>query len=233
MKNLLKILIIAFLSIIVFEAHAQHGGFKFGLSMANANLKGADDTAPTIDNKLLIAPKVGFIFDTPLYEGLFLQTGIFTAISGFRYDTTRFVEDDNVEIEVNSKEMPFLLYLEFPLDIGYRHQINDNLLAMVMAGPVFRYLTYSTFAYKTGNDWDNEPTHDGEDHNKIEFFDNFEIGLNIEAGVQFKRYQFTMYYNPGFTNIYSKDYKDIEGDDIEWKNYSFGLNIAILFGSMD
>ena len=229
MKNLVKIFIIAFLSIIVFEASAQHGGFKFGLSMANANLKGGDVTSPTIDNKLLIAPKVGFIFDTPLYEGLFLQTGIFTAVSGFRYDDTRDVEDNNGLIAVDSKEMLFLLYLEFPLDFGYRHQLNDNLQVMVMAGPVFRYLTYSTIAYKTGNDWDNEPTHVGEDHNKIEFFDNFEIGLNIEAGVQFKRYQFTLYYNPGFTNIYNKDFTT----EAEWKNYSFGLNIAILFGSMD
>jgi len=194
--------------------------------MANANLKGGDVEAPTVDNKLLIAPKLGFIFDTQLYEGIFLQTGIFSSISGYRFDDIRW--DD--EVPYDSKEVVFLWYLEFPLNIGYKHQLNDNLHIMGMTGPVFRYLTYSTIAFKVENDWDNEPTHIGEGSDKIEFFNNFDFGLNIEAGVQFKRYQFTFYYTPGFTNIYNDDFV---GDVASWKNYSFGFNIAILFGKVE
>lgn len=222
MKFLPKIILIAFLSLMVFEMQAQHGGFKFGLAMANAKLKTFDADSLDVDNKILYAPKVGFIFDTPLYEGLFLQTGVFTTVSGFRFD--------DVREELESKEYFVLLYLEMPLDFGYRHQLNDNLQVMGMVGPVFRYLTYSTLAYKVDGEWDNELTHIGEGSDKVEFFDNFDFNLNIEAGVQYKRYQFTLYYNPGFTNIYNEDFA---GEKAEWKNNSFGVNIGILFGQVD
>lgn len=222
MKSLSKIILIAFLSLLVSEMQAQHGGFKFGLAMANAKVKTLEGESPDVDNKILYAPKVGFIFDTPLYEGLFLQTGVLTTVSGFKF------EDEREELV--SKESFVLLYLEMPLDIGYRHQLNDNLHVMGMVGPVFRYLTYSTLAFKVDGEWDNEPTHTGEGDDKAEYFDNFDLNLNIEAGVQYNRYQFTLYYNPGFTNIFNKE---SSLDISEWKNSSFGINIGILFGQVD
>ena len=147
---------------------------------------------------------------------------MFTTVSGFKF------EDEREELV--SKETFVLLYLEMPLDIGYRHQLNDNLQVMGMVGPVFRYLTYSTLAFKIDGEWDNEPTHEGEGSDKVEYFDNFDLNLNIEAGVQYKRYQFTLYYNPGFTNIFNKE---SSLDISEWKNNSFGVNIGILFGQVD
>lgn len=229
MKSLTKILVIAILSIMVFNGHAQNAGFKFGLNMANANLKNADGTSET-DNKLLFAPRIGFTFETPVYNEVFIQTGLFVTASGYTYESERIPDPyENPEVSIESTEKFILLYLELPVNVGYKYALNDQTSLFGMVGPVFRYLTYSTLAFKIDGEWDNEETHLGEGDDKIELFDNFDFGLNIEIGAQIDRYQFSMFYSPSFTNIANED---LAGTDASWKNYCFGLNVGILFGEI-
>ncbi|MEN8224261.1 MAG: outer membrane beta-barrel protein [Bacteroidota bacterium] len=231
MKNLTKILMIALFSIIVSGAFAQNGGFKFGLNMANANQKVGDEKLD-IENQLLFAPRLGFIFEMPVHENIFMQTGIFGTASGYSYDSQRDVDDDILEVEwADSREKYVLVYFELPVNFGYKHELNDDVSLFGMMGPVFRYMPYSTLAYKIDGEWDNEVTHFGEGDNKIEFFNKFDMGLNIEAGAQVDRYQFTLFYSPSFTNIVNEE-ADMLDLGMKWKNYSFGLNIAILFGDV-
>ena len=63
-------------------------------------------------------------------------------------------------------------------------------------------------------------------------FKTFDIALNIEAGVQYDRFKFSLYYKPSFSNIFSDEFIG-EDSDVHWKNYSFGVNVAVLFGPIE
>jgi hypothetical protein len=230
MKNFIQVLIIAFFAIIVFNVNGQNVGFKIGSDWSNANLKHGD-TASSLDKQYLIAPKIGVIFETPIYNGIFLQTGLMVSLSGFRFDDKRTIDDsDGNPVIVDSKERPILLYLDLPVNFGYKHPVSDRLSVFGMVGPVFRYLTYSTWTYLVDGEWDNESTKIEDAEGKEEnLFNSFDIGLNVEAGVQFDRFQFGLYYAPSFSNIYNED---VAGKDASWKNYSFGVTFSALLGEI-
>ncbi len=233
MRIFTRILIIALFSIIVMDVSAQKAGFKFGSVWANANLLDDDGSKPTTDHKMLITPKIGFIFETSIYNNIFLQTGLFATVSGYRWDSERLIEDENGDpYEVDSKDRFMLIYLDLPVNFGYKHPISDKLSIFGMAGPVFRYLTYSTYAYKVNGEWDNETTNVDLGDGEKELFKKFDIGLNIEAGVQYDRFEFSLYYSPSFSNIINDDLIP-EGSKAKWKNYSFGVSVAILFGQIN
>ncbi|MEN8226461.1 MAG: hypothetical protein ABFS05_13990, partial [Bacteroidota bacterium] len=107
MKNLSKILVVALLALFSINAYAQNAGFKIGLSMANTSLS---DEGWTMDekSKILFAPKLGFTFETPFNENLFLQTGLFASVSGNCFNATWEVQ----EVEVDSKNKYILLYVD-------------------------------------------------------------------------------------------------------------------------
>jgi len=225
MKSFVKILIVALLTVIVFNAQAQHGGFKIGLNMSNATLK-EDGVKVDEDQSLLFSPRVGFYYDGPIYENIFMQTGLYGTVSGF---TSKYSETEEGEtFEITEKYI--LLYLEIPVSFGYKYPINDKTSVFGMFGPVFRFLPYSTLAYKIDDsDWDNDATHVGEEGDKIEWFKKFDLSLNIEVGVQYDRFQFSFFYNPSMLDILNDDFM---GPEATWKNYCFGVNVGILFGEM-
>lgn len=231
MRIYTRILIVALFSIFIMDASAQNAGIKIASNWANASLNQGDSEHP-IDNKMLITPKLGFVFETPVYKNLLIQTGLFASISGYRYDSKRFVNDENGDpYEIDSKERPILLYLDLPVNFGYKHAVSDELSIFGMVGPVFRYLAYSTHTYKINGEWDNETTKIEVDGEEKELFNKFDIGLNIEAGVQFDRFEFSLYYMPSFVNIYNDEVIP-EDSDYKWTNYSFGVGFAVLFGSI-
>ena len=143
MKSFVKILFVALLSVMVLGVQAQHGGFKIGLNMSNATLKG--DFAKIIeDPSLLFSPRVGFYYDGPIYENVFMQTGLYGTVSGL---TSKYQETEEGEtFDVTEKYI--LLYLELPVNFGYRYPINDKTSIFGMFGPVFRFLPYSASSKK-------------------------------------------------------------------------------------
>jgi len=232
MRIYTRILIVALFSILIMDASAQNAGIKIASNWANASLNQGDSEDP-IDNQTLITPKLGFIFETPVYKSLFIQTGLYASASGYRYDAKRLVDDENGDpYEVDSKERPILLYIDLPVNFGYKHAVSDELSIFGMVGPVFRYLAYSTHTFKVSGEWDNESTKVEIGGEEKEPFKNFDMGLNIEAGVQYDRFEFSLYYMPSFSNILNDDLIP-EGSDAQWKNYSFGLGVGFLFGQID
>jgi hypothetical protein len=230
MRTFTRIFIIALFSIIIMDASGQNVGFKVASSWTNAKLTPSDNG---LDKKAQVAPKLGFIFETPIYKGLFLQTGLYASLSGFRYkDTVSFEDEEGNTYDIESKNKYILVYLDLPVNFGYKHAVSDELSIFGMAGPVFRYLTYSTYAYQINGEWDNEPTDIGEGDDKIEFFNKFDIGLNIEAGVQYDRFEFSIYYMPSFSNIMSDDVQKLAESGASWKNNSFGVGFAVLLGDI-
>jgi len=232
MRNFARVLLIALFSIMLMNVSGQNVGIKFGSVWSKANLK-YDVAADEPDQQFLILPQLGVIFETPIYNGLFLQTGIMASVNGYRYDSKRMVDDESGNpIEVDSKERPILFYLSLPVDFGYKHMTSDKFGIFGMVGPVFRYLAYDTHSFKVNGEWDNESTDIEIDGEKKALFKSFDFALNIEAGVQYDRWKFSLYYNPGFTNIFNDDVIP-DGSNAAWKNYSFGVNVAILFGTIE
>jgi len=232
MKKLASLILVALMTTFVLDASAQNAGIKFGSVWSNANLN-YDDGSEMPDQKVLISPQIGIIFETPLYEGLFLQTGIMASVNGYRYDATRVVDvEGGDQAEVSSIERPLLLYLSLPVNFGYKYNTSDKFGIFAMVGPVFRYLTYSTHTFKVNGEWDNESTDIEVDGEEKSLFKNFDLALNVEAGVQYDRFKFSLYYSPSFSNIFNDE---IFPDDYDasWKNFSFGVNVAILFGPID
>lgn len=231
MRKISRLLLLAMFSFMMMNVSGQHVGIKFGSVWSKANLKyDVEETQP--DQQFLISPQLGVIFETPLYKGLFLQTGLMVSLNGYRYDSERTYMDDTTTITVSSKERPILLYLSLPVNFGYKHSISDELGIFGIVGPEFRYLAYDTHSFKVNGEWDNESTDIEIDGEMKPMFKSFDFALNIEAGVQYDRWKFSLYYKPGFTNIFNDDVIP-DGSNAQWKNYSFGLNVAVLFGPMD
>ena len=231
MRNFSRILLLALFSLMIMNVSGQNFGIKFGSVWSNVNLD-YDDGSELPDQQFLISPKLGVIFETPIYKGLFLQTGIMASLNGYRWDSQRTYTNDTTTITTPSKERPLLIYLTLPVNIGYRHMLNDDFGIFGIVGPHFRYLAYDTHTFKVDGEWDNESTDIEINGEKKPLFKNFDFALNIEAGVQYDRWRFSLYYNPSFTNIFNDDIIP-DGSNAQWKNYSFGVNVAVLFGPLD
>ena len=220
MKKIASLILIVLMTSIVLDTTAQNAGIKFGSVWSKANLK-ADESDELPDQKFLISPQVGVIFEAKIYEGLFLQTGLMASLNGYRYEADfRTVKDENDnDVPVESIERPILLYMSLPVNFGYKHMTSDKFGIFGMVGPVFRYLAYSTWSYKVSGEWDNEATNEEIDGEEKSIFKSFDFALNIEAGVQYDRFKFSLYYAPSFSNIHNDELLPDDSDD-HWKNYS-------------
>lgn len=224
MKKLLSITIIVLVSSIWTISNAQvRGGFKMGVDFSNLKVESWGlNTNDVLDSKVLISPRMGFILEIGIIDNLFVQTGLFGAIKGFRYDSERTISNKDYD----SKEYQILGGIDFPINVGYKFDVGEvKLFAMV--GPVITYNIYATGLYKADNEWDNDHQYIG-----TEITDDFKpinMGLNIEGGVEFDRYQFTAFFTQGLTELSTKSDTSIESI----KSSVFGLTAAIKFGKVD
>ncbi|HJN05885.1 MAG TPA: outer membrane beta-barrel protein [Bacteroidales bacterium] len=221
MKNriLIAIVIIASISWNISNAQVQ-GGFKMGVDFSNQvwTLDG-DKLNDTLNTKRLISPRIGFIIEVPINDYLFVQSGLFGCFKGFRFDGERLVSGKMAE----SKEYELLLLVDLPINFGYKYDLGDAKL-FAMAGPVISYATYATLLYKVDNEWDNEKQTIGT--SDTDTFKPWSLGVNIEGGVEVNRFQFSIFYTQGLSNLTA-------ADDMKIKTNVFGLTAAIKFGSVN
>ncbi len=86
MRHFLLGFVIVFVMLSGGESLAQKAGFKLGMNIANSNFKDPEGTSLEFGSKkTLITPRFGVSFEAPIYEGLFVGTGIFTTVKGFKY----------------------------------------------------------------------------------------------------------------------------------------------------
>jgi Outer membrane protein beta-barrel domain len=218
-------------------------GFQLGMSFSNMSMQHQEDEFE--NQRALIAPKLGFFVDIPVYEGFFISTGVSTSLKGFRFDGTRDIGDielDDYET-FESSEYFILLYLDFPLYFGYKHDFGSMKL-YGKTGPYLDFAMYSTVLYKyDGSNWDNEKVNIGTPESIDDLLgwsmNNTDFGWNIETGIEFDRLQFSLFYSMGFSNTLelSDDFANLislyGGEQPTWKNRVFGFNIGILFGQVD
>lgn len=213
----------------------QKVGFQMGLNFSNWNP--SVDSIEFPEQKPLISPSLGILVEIPVNEGFFISSGVFTRVKGIRFESVRPVGDvigNDYEMK-ETNEFLVLWYLNLPVNFGYKFELDNGLKLYGKTGPTFDFGIYSTNLYRYDSEWDNQKTKFGEpdlESDAIMFFNKFDFGWNIEAGLQVSRFQFSLFYNPGFTEVFNAD-DDIEEDLPNMKNYVYGFKTAILFGQMD
>ncbi|MFA5417468.1 MAG: outer membrane beta-barrel protein [Bacteroidales bacterium] len=214
---LFAVLLVAAFSFNTLNAQVK-GGFKLGVDFSKLNLDFDDGSSASdeFDIKRLTSPRLGFILEVPVNDYLFVQTGVFAAAKGYVVN-----EED---AGVKSKTIQILGTMDIPINVGYKYKL-DNLSLFAMAGPVISYNVYATTATKVGSKWDNN--NDLKiGTSEFDFFKPLNIGVDIEAGVELSRFQFSVYYVQGLSNISSQD-----GGN--FKTNVFGLAAAIKFGKVE
>ena len=214
-----KTLLITALLIAVFSfnnLNAQvKGGFKLGADFSRLNMDYDDDFND--ETKRLISPRLGFIIEVPVNDFLFVQAGVFGAAKGWRVS-----EEDAGD---TYKAMMILGTIDIPIQFGYKYDLGAIKL-FGMAGPVISYNVYSTLVYKWGDeDWDNDNSYKI-GNSEADFFKPLNMGVNIEAGVELNRFQFSAFYMQGLSNLNTQD-----GD--KYTTNVIGLTAAIKFGRVD
>ncbi|MBU2553473.1 MAG: PorT family protein [Bacteroidetes bacterium] len=214
-----KTLLITALLIAVFSfnnLNAQvKGGFKLGADFSRLNMDYDDDFND--ETKRLISPRLGFIIEVPVNDFLFVQAGVFGAAKGWRVS-----EEDAGD---TYKAMMILGTIDIPIQFGYKYDLG-NIKLFGMAGPVISYNVYSTLVYKWGDeDWDNDNSYKI-GNSEADFFKPLNMGVNIEAGVELNRFQFSAFYMQGLSNLNTQD-----GD--KYTTNVIGLTAAIKFGRVD
>lgn len=219
MKKTLLLVVVVMTSFVTLNLYAQVKiGLKVGVDFSNLKMDyNGDSFNDEMDTKRLISPRFGPIVELPVNDFLFVQAGLFGTAKGLRY------QDE--WLETTTKYIEILGTVDIPINFGYKYDLG-NVKLFGMAGPVISYNIYTTLLYKEdGEDWDNDNdntigTSDEDIYKPLNF------GVNIEAGVELNRFQFSAFYNAGLANITNYDQLDI-------KTSVFGLTAAVKFGSVN
>ncbi len=144
---------------------------------------------------------VGVSVDIPMFESLYLQSGLYYTVKGYKLEEDGYTE----------KATPS--YLELPILASYRYNFSDFTQLQINFGP---YIAYGIAGkYK----WD-----DGDDD--IDYFDDdikrFDAGLAIGAGMTFGHFFLGVNYDLGLTNI-------LKESDGSLKNRCQSINVGYNF----
>lgn len=146
-----------------------------------------------------------------LSDGVYLEIAGLIASKGAKFDGGYEVGDINAT------------YLEVPIHLGYKYDINSDIKVIGNFGPYFGLGLFGKVKYD--NYWkyeDEENTFGCEGLIK-----NFDFGLGFNLGVEFKeKYQFTLGYDFGLVNGNKIYHKRAVTNDL--KNSNFKLTLAYI-----
>lgn len=174
-------------------------GIRGGVNFANVS---TSEDGYTVSYKSNTGFHAGMIVDIPLMESLYLQSGLYYIVKGYK-------ESD--EITANPA------YLEIPILASYRYNFSDAAQLQVNFGP---YLAY-------GISGKIKEEYRGESHEEDYFNDHtnkFDAGLQVGAGITISQHFYLgIAYEFGLTNVL----KD-SGDD-SMKNTNFLVSVGYNF----
>ena len=135
-----------------------------------------------------------------------------------------FVMMDEREVKENeweeSREFNVIICVDIPINIGYKYDF-DAISVFGKIGPVFSFNTYATNLYRVDGEWDNDHLTVGTD--PTDYVKPFTMYFDAEAGVQLERFQFSVSYMQGLS--------EMSPNDLEMKSNVISINAAILFGN--
>lgn len=210
--------------------NAQEISLVGGMNISNMSSKDNDiNYAKEGDFKSRIGGHVGALVGFDLSEQISLQTGILFSTKGFKIKN----EENEDGFSYKEKMILKLNYLEIPLLASYNYSVNDDFKVYAGVGPVLGIAIGGKYVYKWDGDYDGENNGElkyaNKENDKLSFGNNedrddykrLDLGLMVQAGVQYNQFKFGLFYNQGLMNI--SPYSD---DGYKTKNRLFGLSAA-------
>ena len=146
-------------------------------------------------------------------NGVYANAGAFISLKGSKQDYGEL-----------GKSTTNAYYLEIPIHIGYKHNVNENLSIYGEVGPYIAYgiggKLETTDTYIEG-DYDYDSGYNttiSQSKTKIDTFGDgglkrFDIGAGLRVGVELKnKYTFSLGYDWGFVDIYKDSGLEFEDD---------------------
>ena len=218
MKKILLVLMCAVCTLTASAQYASDGGSFFSAEKSDQpvtfGIRGgvnfAKQTASSngynFSAKNNVGFNVGVCVDIPMMESLYLQSGLYYTVKGYKLE-----EDGETE-----KATP--AYLEIPILASYRYNLGSSTQLQVNFGP---YLAYGIGGkYKWEYEGESEDMDYFDDENDTKRFD---AGLAFGAGVTFGHIFVGINYDLGLTNIIK------DGDDGSLKNRCLSINVGYNF----
>lgn len=224
-NNLQRIVTVAFIlfsGFSTFSVSAQEISFVGGMNFSNMVEKDNKYNYTKEENyKSRVGGHIGILFGFNAGEKVSLQTGLLLSTRGFK-----IVEEDRYEKEV---EKINLSYIEVPFLVSYNHKIKDNFKVYGGVGPVLGVAIggkdieiYTDKEDSRKSEKSVDKMYYGNHYN--DDFKRLDLGLMVQAGVQYDKYKLGLFFNHGLLNISSNNYFEI-GRVIQ-KNKVFGISVA-------
>lgn len=209
MKTIRTLFLVSLIAAFALESSAQTFIIKGGLNLANMLAK---DDEGEFDTKTVPGINLGVSAEIPITEMFSFESGLQLGRKG----TKSTYLDTYYDVEVEGKYE--LLYLDIPLTVKARHELNEiNLYGIVgpyigfgLKGQIFDGGEGTTV--KWGSDGENDD------------LKRFDSGLLIGGGVEIKRIQIGFNYGLGLANISS--YTEYE---TKISNRVFSISVGYIF----
>lgn len=181
-------------------------GINFSTAVSkNDNLK--------TDSKYRIGYKAGALVDISIYNGVYIEPGIFYTVKGVTLNTSA--------VGVLSENKITLNYLEVPINIGYKYNFDKAGAMFVFAGPYWGIgLNGKNESHTNGMSAENDIKFG---HKVTDEFIKADFGLNVGAGyVLLSGLYFRLQYGAGLCNI-----SNVE--NTSWKNRAWSASLGYTF----
>jgi hypothetical protein len=197
MKVKTLILLSAFLlySFPVFAQWGVKGGVDFSTTFSSASVS---------SGKYQTGFNIGAIYDIKVSKKMYFQPGLLFVTNGFDYNPYGLLEKAKVN----------MYSAEVPLVMSFRPRIGDNMKLITDFGFYTRYGLFGKMKndFITGNSYV---------HKSFDYYERFDMGLNLGIGVSYLDYALVGTYQLGFT--------DAEKDVIGIKHQKIRISLIYYF----
>lgn len=228
MKKLLTIVLGTFL----FTTAKSQVYVQGGLNLANIT---TSNSGATQKNNLLTTFNAGVMYRSNRNESIALEAGLLLEGRGSKSDyyITSSTDDNYVKTKFNP------LYLELPVNFVLRLPLEGKSNIFINAGPYVAMgiagkstietkflgtVINSTSDIKFNND---NPTTSQQEYARYDKLKKFDYGLNIGAGVDFKRVLLKVNYGYGLAKINSTQTNNSSNDKDKYRTISISVGIPL------
>ncbi|MDH6307260.1 hypothetical protein M2451_000409 [Dysgonomonas sp. PFB1-18] len=136
MKKLFKTIFVTITLFIGINASAQDKPITFGVK-SGLNLSNYSGDAENLKAKLGF--NVGVTLDYNFTSNLYLTTGLEFTTKGVKYDFEESITEEGQTFDLSAKAKINAMYLQIPIHIGYKVDVNESTKITFHAGPYIAY----------------------------------------------------------------------------------------------
>lgn len=220
MKQLLSTLLL----VVCVHTFGQGLNIKGGLNLGKllSKIDGDKDDFFEEDQKLLPGVHAGLTYQIMVKKGFYIEPGALYSLKGAK---AMVKEDGDYD-----KLMIRLHYIEIPVNFGYKHTFEKkNISIYTFFGPYFGFAAGGKYVSKVKFDGEKDKNSE-----KVNFgsegLSRFDAGLNIGAGMEFKKIILGLQYGIGLANMLGKDNRGTDDYKLKLMSRTLGLTIGYRFG---